>query len=179
MAPVAPPVVPPPLPPEWSEALEQVRAPVADAPAERRPGPGYGAGPMGGFASDPADAPALDRRSSAALEPPPVERDRRNTVALSLAGLFDDLGAPEITTAPPPPKRTTPSFFEMQDEEEEAAAAAAAAQRRGPMRSLLSPGGIIAAIAVVAALYIVGYVVSRETPPKPPTDQVTTVSHTR
>jgi len=120
--------------------------------------------------------PPLDRRASAALEPPTLDRERRNTVALSLAGLFDDLVTPEVTAAPPRKQRPTPSFFDADDEHE---AAAAPTARRTGLRRVLSPGSIVAALAVIGALYIVGYVVSRENPPKPPSDQVTTVAHTR
>jgi hypothetical protein len=38
---------------------------------------------------------------------------------------------------------------------------------------LFSPGGIIAVVAVAAALLVVGYVVSRAAPKAPNTDRVT------
>ena len=154
------PPVPPPLPPEWSEALGLARG-------DRAPGP----------------PPPVDRRASAALEPPSVDQNRRNAVALSLAGLFDDLEMPD-PTAPPAPSasdgagqkkpRSTPEAWSNDDPKEEAAPAHA--RPRG-LRALFTPAGFVALAAVCAALFIVGYFVSKADPPKPPGDQVTTVAH--
>jgi hypothetical protein len=194
------PAVPPPLPPEWSEALGHARAPLGTDHGGFAPD-GFGAGGFDGdydsfdsldslgggprlggagvpFGPPASSASALDRRSSAALEPPSVDRDRRNTVALSLAGLFDELVAPEITVVEgkAPAKRTTPSFFDMDDEADEAATAGP--PRRTGLRGWFTPAGIVAVLAIIGSLYVVGYFVSKENPPKPPGDKVVTVSHT-
>jgi hypothetical protein len=155
------PPVPPPLPPEWSEALGLARGQYV-------PGP------------------AVDRRASAALEPPSVDRERRNAVALSLAGLFDDLAAPDptvpatapLTTDEPGPRkpRTSPEPWSYEEPED---AVRPAQHRRGGLRTLLTPGGLIALVAVVASLYVVAFFVSRANPPKAPGDQVTTVAPSR
>jgi hypothetical protein len=124
----------------------------------------------------PMTAPLLDRRSSAAL-PPPLEThegDRRNAVALSLAGLFDHSdrdgeAADDADAGPKPRPRRVPSFF---DEEPEVVAPPPTHARR---RALLSPGGILAVLAILGALYVVGYVVARSHPSKAPSpDQITT-----
>jgi hypothetical protein len=124
----------------------------------------------------PMTAPLLDRRSSAAL-PPPLEThegDRRNAVALSLAGLFDHSdrdgeAANDADAGPKPRPRRVPSFF---DEEPEVVAPPPNHARR---RALLSPGGILAVLAILGALYVVGYVVARSHPSKAPSpDQITT-----
>jgi hypothetical protein len=113
----------------------------------------------------------MDRRASAALEPPSLDWERRSTVAMSLAGLFDDPGVPEAAEEPPQPRKN-PEPWNFDEEEEEAAPTAR--QRRGLLRAVLSPGGILAVVAVVAAVFVVGYFVSRANPPTPPrSDQVT------
>jgi len=142
-------LLPPPLPPEWSEAL--------------------------GLARGTRTAPTLDRRSSAALEPP-VER--RNAVALSLAGLFDDLEEPQQPPAgsseQPASKPRSPEPWSFEDTNGEKAEEPAPRHRRAGLRGLVSPGGLVALAAVAGALYVVGYFVARNDAPKPPsTDQVT------
>ncbi len=121
----------------------------------------------------------LDRRSSAAMLPPeepPVE-DRRNAVALSLAGLFEEGPAPEAAPASEPkhrPKVARPlsALFDDAPEEE-----ATPRRKRSRLRAVLSPGGIIAILAIVGALYVVGTFVARSHASKPPNpDQVTTVT---
>jgi hypothetical protein len=62
-----------------------------------------------------------------------------------------------------------PSFF---DPEPEVVAPPPNHARR---RALLSPGGILAVLAILGALYVVGYVVARSHPAKAPSpDQITT-----
>jgi hypothetical protein len=153
--------LPPPLPPEWSEALGLARAATKTAPA-------------------------LDRRASAALEPPPVER--RNAVALSLAGLFDDLGVPagiiaevpEEANREPRSRRDNPAPWVFDDTDDPKPETTTPRRRRTGLRGLASPGGLIALAAVAAALYVVGYFVARNDAPKPPnSNQVTTVTQAR
>jgi hypothetical protein len=102
-------------------------------------------------------------------------------VALSLAGLFDDVGMPDPSAAPlaaaegtgPKKPRSSPEPWSYDEPEQDAAPVDA---RRGSRRALLSPGGLLGLAAVMAALFIIGYFVSKADPPKPPSDQVTTVA---
>ncbi len=156
------------------DILAAFRSELPDiATEERASAPLDAVGALDGAAPSIAAAmavPLLDRRASAALPPPaPAVEERRNAVALSLAGLFE--GAEDGPDAEPArrtrPVRTTPSFF---DEEPPVVAP----PRRSRRRALLSPGGVIAMLAIIGALYIVATVVARSHPStKPPNpDQV-------
>jgi len=112
--------------------------------------------------------PVHDRRSSAAEPPPPlapVVPDRRNTVALSLAGLFDG-GAdhdPGAVPASEGPVRRSPPTFSF-DVEMEHVAAPPRRRRRG----IVSPGGLIALVALIGAIYIVATFALHSSPAKTP-----------
>jgi len=117
----------------------------------------------------------LDRRSSAALPAPELSaEDRRNAVALSLAGLFEDAEDPEAPEAHengPSHVRKPSSFFDaaklFEDEEEQEEKPK---QRLRP-RTMLAPGSIVALVAIAIALYVVAGFVMRSHPSKPVPNQ--------
>jgi hypothetical protein len=135
----------------------------------------------------------LDRRSSAALPAPELSaEDRRDAVALSLAGLFEDAEDPAAataasaaTTAPSAPAagpsqvRKPSSFFDAADlfEDEAQEQKAEPTARRRPL-TMLSAGSIVALVAIAIALYVVAAFVIGSHPgkPVPSQDQVTTAT---
>jgi len=147
---------------DWRARLGIDREDVFDRAA---PGPGDVVPPIVAYRPPPLH----DRRSSAAEPPPPlppVAADRRNAVALSLAGLFDggadhDSGA--VPAAEAPVRRVPPSAYTFDTEPEEVVA-----PPRHGRPAIVSPGGLIAILALIGAVYIVASFALHSSPTKTP-----------